>query len=106
MIIIYITHENMEQAKKVITPLIESKLIACANYFPMTSSYWWKGKVENSKEIVSLVKTKEENWEKVKDAVEKSHPYDVPCIIKINSDANNKYLDWINHETQNSSSSK
>jgi uncharacterized protein involved in tolerance to divalent cations len=50
-------------------------------------------------QIVSPVKTKKENWQKVKKEVEKIHPYDVPCIMKIEVEANNEYFDWIKKET-------
>ncbi len=99
-IIIYITHKNLKEAKKVAEHLLEKKLIACVNYFPIESAYWWQGKIANSKEIVSLVKTKKENWKKVKIEVEKIHSYDVPCIMKLEVEANRSYVNWIKQETR------
>ena len=99
-ILIYVTHKNLKEAKKVADFLLRKKLIACVNYFPIESAYWWKGKIENSKEIVSLLKTKKENWNKVKEEIEKSHPYETPCIIKIEAEANKDYAKWINKETE------
>jgi periplasmic divalent cation tolerance protein len=99
-IIIYITHPDLKTAKKIAGELLERRLIACANYFPIESAYWWQGKVEHSKEIVSLVKTSSKNWVKVKAAVEQLHPYDTPCIIKIEAEANNDYEKWIKTETK------
>lgn len=99
-IIIYITHKNMKEAKKVAETLLHKKLIACVNYFPIESSYWWKGKITNAKEIVSLVKTKQENWVKVKKAVEAMHPYEVPCIMKLEVESNKSYAEWIKGETK------
>lgn len=97
-ILIYVTHENQENAEKITNHLLKNKLIACANFFPINSSYWWKGKIQNSKEIVSLLKTKKENWEKVKQEIIKIHPYETPCIIKINVEANEDYESWISKE--------
>lgn len=97
MIIIYTTNPNLKEAKKIGKHLLEKGLIKCANYFPIESEYWWKGKIENSKEIVSILKTKKENWKKVKDEVKKIHPYETPCIIKIEVEANKEYEDWINN---------
>jgi len=109
-IIIYITHANMKEAKKVAGTLLKEKLIACVNYFPIESSYWWlatsdasdggKSKITNSKEIVSIVKTKKENWTKVKKVVEAIHPYEVPCIMKIEVESNKSYANWIKKETK------
>jgi|SRR3989344_2777013 len=99
-IILYVTHKNLENAQKIASHLLQKKLIACANFFPITSSYWWKGKIENSEEIVSLLKTRKENWEKVKSEIKKIHPYETPCIMKINAEANADYESWINEETK------
>ncbi len=99
-IILYVTHKNLENAEKIASHLLQKKLIACANLFPITSSYWWKGKIENSGEIVSLLKTRKENWSKVKSEIKKIHPYETPCIIKMNVEANEDYESWVNDETE------
>ncbi|MFH1359075.1 MAG: divalent cation tolerance protein CutA [archaeon] len=63
MILIYVTNPSKQEAEKVINHLIDKKLIACGNIFPITSCYLWKGEKENSNEFVCLLKTKNENWE-------------------------------------------
>ncbi len=98
-IIIYITHKNKAEAKKVAEVLLRDRLIACVNYFPIESSYWWKGKIVTGKEIVTLVKTKKENWARVKKAVEAIHPYETPCIMKLDVTSNLSYAKWIKSET-------
>ena len=99
-ILIYVTHKNLEEAKKVGNELLKEKLIACANYYPIKSSYWWQGKIENSEEYVSLLKTKKENWYAVKEKIKKIHPYKVPCIMKMDVEANEDYDSWVKEETQ------
>ena len=99
-IIVYITYPNIEEANKIISHLINKKLIACANIFPVKSSFIWKGKVDNSDEIVSIAKTKKENWEKIKAEVKKMHSYETPCIFKIEAEANEDFEDWVNKETE------
>ncbi len=94
-IIVYVTHKNLKQAKKIASYLLKKKLIACANFFPIKSSYWWKRKIENSNEVVSIFKTKKQNWKKIKSEVQKIHPYDVPCIMKLNVEANKDYESWV-----------
>lgn len=86
----------MEEAKKAASYLLEKKLIACANYFPIKSSSCWTGKIAECDEVVSIVKTKKENWEELKKEVKKLHSYEVPCIIKIDVEANEEYENWIN----------
>ncbi|MFH1838068.1 MAG: divalent-cation tolerance protein CutA [Candidatus Kuenenbacteria bacterium] len=99
-IIIYITHPDLKTAKKIVASLMKNRLIACGNFFSIQSMYWWENKIESSKEIVSIIKTKTSNWKKVKSEVIKLHPYKTPCIIKINVKANNDYKLWINKETK------
>lgn len=99
-ILIYVTYPNLEEANKVISHLLQKKIIACANLSPIKSSFWWRGKIDNSDEIVSILKTKKENWERVKTEIKKIHSYEVPCIIKLNVEANEDYESWINSETK------
>ncbi|MBK7873804.1 MAG: divalent-cation tolerance protein CutA [Saprospiraceae bacterium] len=99
-IVIYITHSSEAEAKRVSDHLLQQKLVACANIFPINSAYWWQGQIQYEGEWVSIVKTTLENWEKVKFEVEKIHPYDVPCIMKIEVEANNAYEQWIRDEVK------
>lgn len=101
-ILIYTTHANLEEAKKISESLLESRDIACVNYFPITSSYHWKGKINTSEEIVAILKTSLGNWEKVRDLVLEKHPYETPCVIKLAEvESNESYANWIQTETSN-----
>lgn len=96
---LYITYKDIEEAKKITSHLLEEKLVSCANIFPIESFYWWKGKIENSDEVVSILKTRKENWEKVRDEIIKLHSYDVPCIVRIDVEANEGFEGWVREET-------
>ncbi len=99
-IIIYTTNPDIKTARNIATTLIKKRLIACANFFPIKSIYRWKGKIENADEVVSILKTSKSNWNKVKSEIEKLHPYETPCIIKISASANALYQRWIETETK------
>ena len=99
-IAVYITHENEEAAKSLVDQLVEHKIIACGNIFPITSAYWWKDAICKESEWVSLVKTQSKYWEPLKAWVEENHPYDVPCIMKIEVEANDSYENWIIEMTE------
>ena len=95
-IFVYITSPGAEEAKKIAKCLLEEKLIACANIYPgVTSLYWWEGKIAEEGECVLIAKTTEGSFEKVKDEIEKIHPYKTPCIVKIPVSSNEKYFDWV-----------
>jgi len=97
-IFVYITNPTKKEAKKIAKHLLEKRLIACANIFPINSLYWWKGKIVDDNEFVLIAKTSNANFEKVKKEVEKIHSYKTPCIIKIPVSSNKKYLDWLKKE--------
>jgi len=99
-ITIYVTYPNLKEAKKIANHLLKRRLIACANFWLIKSAYWWKGKIQNDNEVVTILKTKKENWPKIKTEIKKIHPYEVPCIEKINVEANRNYEDWINAVTK------
>ena len=98
-IIVYITYPNIEEAEKISSHLVKEKIVACTNIFPITSCYFWKGSAKNDDEFVSIMKTRAENWDKVKDEVKKLHPYEVPCIMKLNVEANEEFEEWIHSES-------
>lgn len=94
-IIIYTTCPDKEIAKKISDTLLNKKLIACANMFSIESAYWWLSNIEKADEVVCLMKTTIDNWEAIKKEIKSVHPYETPCIAKINAEANKEYEDWI-----------
>ena len=99
LILIYITYPDKATANKISSQLIEQKLVACSNIFPIQSAYWWQGNIENDDEVVGIVKTRESNYEAVQTFVERHHPYEVPCILKFAFTANAAYAKWILEST-------
>ena len=99
MPLIYITCKDKVEAKKISKHLLEKRLIACANIFPIESMYWWKGEIEEANESVIIAKGFD--FEKIKEETKKVHSYDVPAIIKIEADSNEEYMDWARVETEN-----
>lgn len=94
-LLIYITHPDEQTAAQISTALVENKLVACANCFPITSAYWWQGAVQREGEWVSLVKTPKNKWSEVQAFVQANHPYDLPCIMRMEVSANEAYENWI-----------
>ena len=94
-IFIYITNPTREEAKRVAKHLLEKKLIACANIFPVESLYWWEGKIAEENEVILVAKTTENKFEKINREVESIHPYKIPCVAKIPVALNEKYAIWL-----------
>ncbi|MFT4304239.1 MAG: divalent-cation tolerance protein CutA [Candidatus Woesearchaeota archaeon] len=97
---IYVTFPKKDVAEEIIEKLLHEKLIACSNVFPIKSMYWWKQKINKDDEFVGLLKTSFANVEKVETRIKDLHPFEVPCIMRLDVSANKEYEDWVNHEVQ------
>ncbi len=97
--VIYITTSSLDEAKFIGRTLVKDRLVACANIFPITSIYNWKG-IQENEEVVLLVKTTTENVKKIEQRVKELHSYDVPCIISLVIDGSDEYLAWIKREVK------
>ncbi|PIN73723.1 divalent-cation tolerance protein CutA [Candidatus Woesearchaeota archaeon CG10_big_fil_rev_8_21_14_0_10_45_16] len=95
MMFVYTTLSTEQEAKRISTVLIEKKLIACANLFPIQSIYAWEGSVKEEPEYVVLMKTTSERAEDAKAELEKIHPYEVPCICLIPADSTKPFAGWL-----------
>ncbi|MBU0466367.1 MAG: divalent-cation tolerance protein CutA [Nanoarchaeota archaeon] len=99
-IIIKVTYPNEKEVNDAVSHLLQKKLISSANLFPIKSTSRWTGEIKEVEEFIVLLNTIKENWEKVKSEVAKIHSYKVPCITRIDAEANEEYEDWVNSETK------
>ena len=98
IILAYITNPNKKEAEKLARLLLEKRLIACANIIPITSLYWWQGKITKDREFLLIGKTIKKKFQRLKKFVEEVHPYSVPCILKLRASSNDKYYEWLKKE--------
>ena len=102
MIIVETTFNKKEDAESIVSFLLEEKLIACATYKNVESSYVWKGTIENEKEIEVSLHTSESLFPKVIENVKEKLPYELPRITTIHPLYTlPEYEDWVNKETTN-----
>lgn len=92
---VYITYKTEAEAEKICQVLLDQKLIACANFYPIKSMYYWEGKIERETEYVSDLKTHSSKWKDIQNVVSDMHSYEVPCIIKRKFEASDGYRDWV-----------
>jgi len=96
---VHVTFPDMESAKEVTGHLLRSRLIACVNLIPIASAYWWKGSIEETREVLAVLKTRKGNWRRLKAEVGRMHIYDIPGIVRIDVESNAPYEKWVNDET-------
>lgn len=97
MILIYTTFSSKKEAKKIGKELVQKKLAACINIFPIDSIYSWQKKLVEDKEFAAIIKTKKENFKKIEKFILENHSYTTPCILELPVfRATRKYSDWLN----------
>ena len=99
-VIIISTFPDKKTITKIANQLVQRKIVACVNITKISSIYSWKGKIENQSEYLGLFKTTKKNLRRLKNELEKLHPYDVPEIVEINPNSiNQQYLKWLTEST-------
>ena len=100
--LIYITCSSSSEAEKIGKQIVKERLCASVNIIDnMHSFYWWKGKIEESREAILIAKTKEELVSELINRVKELHSYECPCIIALSiEEGNPDFLDWIKKETK------
>ena len=96
-IIVVMTAPNKQEAVSIVRALLEEKLIACANILdPVHSLFWWKGKIEEEKEVLVLMKSQKALFKKLSKRVTELHSYDVPEILALPIvEGSQSYIDWM-----------
>ncbi len=94
--VVFITAPDEETGVKIARMLVERKLAACVNIVKnVRSIYFWQDKVQDEPEVLLVIKTKEYLFDKLKEEVEKVHPYTVPEIIGFPIEKSaEKYAKW------------
>jgi len=87
----------VEEARHIAHALVERQLAACVNIVPhVESMYRWKGEVENSTEVLLVIKTTATAFERLQAALAKLHSYEVPeCLELTVTNGSKAYLNWI-----------
>jgi len=96
MILILVSFENDKDADKTANYLIEHKLAACVELYPVKNYYMWKNEKVAAEEITGIIKTDDGYFEKVENALKQILPYETPQIIEIKAgNVNKPYLEWL-----------
>lgn len=93
--IFYIPCPDEKSAKKIGLFLIKAKLAACVQMLQAKSIFPWNGKIESTNEVVLIVKTLNKFSTKAKSAIQKNHPYKIPCILNYHAGVNKEYQNWM-----------
>jgi periplasmic divalent cation tolerance protein len=99
-VVVSTTVEDESAGEKMAAAIVEARLAACVQVTNVSSTYRWKGAVENAKEFLLLAKTRACLAGKLVDFVRSRHSYELPEITVMPICGGLKgYLDWIVEET-------
>ena len=95
------TLSSSEDAQSLVRRLVTDRLVACGTIIENALSiYEWQGKLEETPEVMVLLKTRQDLWEQLRSVVHKLHPYEVPELVAIPVDRGlPAYLAWLAEQT-------
>ncbi|MBU0729332.1 MAG: divalent-cation tolerance protein CutA [Proteobacteria bacterium] len=99
------TVETRADAEKIADEILGLRLAACVQIVgPVTSKYWWQGKLEQAEEYQCVIKSRQDIYPALESAIKAVHPYDVPEILAVPVLSGNvDYLAWLDAELQRES---
>lgn len=98
--LVLVTAPDGEVARNLAGAILEARLAACVNIVPQIEShYWWRGKIDQSTEVLLLIKTTKARLKALQKLVIEQHPYDTPEFVAFPASVvAEKYLAWV-HES-------
>ena len=101
IVVVTVTSGNAGELERMGRVLLEERLIACMQIAgPIRSLYRWKGSVEDAKEWLAVIKTRESLVTRLEERIKGMHSYEVPEIVAMPvCDALPAYRRWVIDET-------
>ncbi len=102
VVVIFVTAPDGRVANRIARTLVQERLAACVNILPgLRSHYWWDGELQESAELLMLVKARKTDVQAVANRVRELHPYKVPEVVAADIIGGlPSYIDWIQAETE------
>ena len=99
-IVVLTTCNSQEQGAQLARHLIEHRLAACVNILAGARSFYrWKDEIQNSEEVVLIIKSRRDTFDKLREAIAHLHSYEIPEVIALPiTDGSEAYLNWLDRE--------
>jgi len=93
-VVVLVTCGSRAEAQRIARDIVSRRLAACANLLeiPVQSVYRWKGKVEQAREFLLLIKTSARRLRALEAEVERLQPEFIALPIVAGSP---KYMAWL-----------
>lgn len=98
--VVLVTAASKAEAEAIARSLVEAKLAACVNLFPIHSIYTWQGTLHQEEEWQLLIKTDLSLFSTLERRVRELHSYEVPEVVALPILAgSHPYLRWMAEQT-------
>ena len=96
-LIVLCTCPEREVGLHIAEQLVDRRLAACVNLVPgITSVYRWEDRRESADEVLLVIKTRNERFAELQQAVSELHPYELPELIAVPVQRGlSAYLNWV-----------
>lgn len=97
-VLVFVSCATRRQAVRIARNVVSGRSAACVSIFevPVRSIYRWKGKVEQSREVLLLIKSSRRKLAALRREVERLHSYEVPEFLVLSVIGGSPaYLTWL-----------
>lgn len=96
---LFLTCENTDEATKIADSLLGQRLIACAKQVAAKSSFWWQSKIDKADEVMLVMESRSDLFDKVEAEVKKLHSYETFVLYATPIESISKEAEqWLNKE--------
>ena len=97
LVLVHTTCADRDEAERLASELVESRLAACASVGqPVVSVYPWEGRIERDSETPLTLKTTRATFAALRARLNERHSYDVPELLAVPVvDGNADYIQWV-----------
>lgn len=102
LLVVLTSFPDAGQARQAARVLVEERLAACVSLLPGAESiYRWQGRIETTAEVLVLIKSRADLYDRLATRLAELHPYEVPEILALRPEqVSPAYQQWLRSETE------
>jgi periplasmic divalent cation tolerance protein len=102
VLLVHCTCPDADSAATIARTLVEERLAACVSQLAgLRSTYRWDDAIEQTDEILLLIKTTTDRLDALTARVQALHPYELPELVAVEAQGGlAPYLQWVAEQTR------
>jgi periplasmic divalent cation tolerance protein len=99
---IALTNVPPDEADTIARTLVEERLVACVNAYPVRSTYRWNSRLEVQNETTLMMKVSADAVDRLRTRLCELHPYELPEFVVLDVDVEQshpEYVNWVRIES-------